>query len=321
MPKTTVVDKKRKKWNEENMRKAVIAARCKQMGYLKARKTYNVPGATLFRLCKKNMEPEVVCRTKLGLNRNVFTEEDFIQEAQRNEVQVNSEDYVLQEKPQPENTAQNATIVLPQDIIPKQTLRKKEGTRGRKAGQAKVLTSTPKKEELKQSIEISSVKERDKVKGKIGPSDVPKKKFQIKAIQKSKNGKSSWEDSHSSASLHDSSSNDDEEFPVYDPPSKEAEGGKRLAYCERSGLIIALNGLLRTLGHLLEGRAKGRDVAQHHQGSTCQVVYYTELVFGLVADQVSELVFQDSFDMRNHFRLVDKKSGVEIVYQVVCKDL
>ncbi|CAH1998118.1 unnamed protein product [Acanthoscelides obtectus] len=163
MPKTTVVDKKRKKWNEENMRKAVIAARCKQMGYLKARKTYNVPGATLFRLCKKNMEPEVVCRTKLGR--------------------------------------------------------------------------------------------------------------------------------------------------------------KRLAYCERSGLIIALNGLLRTLGHLLEGRAKGRDVAQHHQGSTCQVVYYTELVFGLVADQVSELVFQDSFDMRNHFRLVDKKSGVEIVYQVVCKDL
>ncbi|CAH1992118.1 unnamed protein product [Acanthoscelides obtectus] len=35
MPKTTVVDKKRKKWNEENMRKAVIAVRCKQMSYLK----------------------------------------------------------------------------------------------------------------------------------------------------------------------------------------------------------------------------------------------------------------------------------------------
>ncbi|CAH1990368.1 unnamed protein product [Acanthoscelides obtectus] len=191
MPKTTVGDKKRKKWNEENMRKAVIAVRCKQMGYLKACKTYNVPRATLFRLCKKNMEPEVVCRTKLG-------------QAQRNEVQVNSEDYVLQEKPQPENLAQNATIVLPRDIISKPTLRKKEGTRGRKAGQAKVLTSTPNKEELKQSIEISSVKERDKVK-------------------KSKKGKSSSEDSYSSASLLDSSFNDDEEFPVYDPPSKETE--------------------------------------------------------------------------------------------------
>lgn len=66
MPKTTVVDKKRKNWNEENMRRAVIAVRSKQMGYLKACKTYNVPRATLFRLCKKNMEPEVVCRTKLG---------------------------------------------------------------------------------------------------------------------------------------------------------------------------------------------------------------------------------------------------------------
>lgn len=177
------------------------------------------------------------------VNRNVFTEEDFIQEAQRNEVQVHSEDDVLREKPQPENTAQNATIVLPQDIIPKPTLRKKEGTRGRKAGQAKVLTSTPNKEELEQSIEIASVKERDKVKRKIeitnknkehkkfkladaevaGPSGVPKKKFQKKAIKKSKEGKYSSEDSNSSASLYDSSSNDDEEFPVYDRPSEEAE--------------------------------------------------------------------------------------------------
>lgn len=53
---------KRKQWNEEDMKKAVTAIRSKQMGYLKACKTFKVPRATLFRLCKKN----VACKTKLG---------------------------------------------------------------------------------------------------------------------------------------------------------------------------------------------------------------------------------------------------------------
>lgn len=62
----TTTSPQRKKWNEKDMKKAVIAVRSKRMGYLKACKTFNVPRATLFRLCKKDGAASEVCQTKLG---------------------------------------------------------------------------------------------------------------------------------------------------------------------------------------------------------------------------------------------------------------
>ncbi|KAF2904423.1 hypothetical protein ILUMI_01748, partial [Ignelater luminosus] len=52
--------------NKENMIQAVTAVRSQNTGNLKIDKTFGVPRATLFRLCKKDSGPDVVSRAKLG---------------------------------------------------------------------------------------------------------------------------------------------------------------------------------------------------------------------------------------------------------------
>lgn len=59
--------KKRQTWNQEAMKNAIIAVREKNMGYLKAAKSINVPKTTLIRLSKKNHLPlDRLTAIKLG---------------------------------------------------------------------------------------------------------------------------------------------------------------------------------------------------------------------------------------------------------------
>ncbi|KAK4882555.1 hypothetical protein RN001_005874 [Aquatica leii] len=79
------------------------------------------------------------------------------------------------------NEISNKKIVLPNDINPVPELKKKSGTRGRKGGQAKIVTSTPNKEELEESLNLSTQKVKRKVFGtschfnKAGPSNTKSK--------------------------------------------------------------------------------------------------------------------------------------------------
>lgn len=58
--------KKRKGWPRESMAQAVAAVRKKEMGYLKASTTYNVPKRTLIRYVKDPRPINEVINIKLG---------------------------------------------------------------------------------------------------------------------------------------------------------------------------------------------------------------------------------------------------------------
>lgn len=106
------------------------------------------------------------------VNRNIFTEEDFLVEAHNNEPEPVA--YENQRNPQPvqEDNDERADEqpdeqpVLPKDIVPIPVLKKRQGTRGRKSGTAKILTSTPNKDELAQSL--ISKNEKNKLKRNLG---------------------------------------------------------------------------------------------------------------------------------------------------------
>ncbi|KAK4887355.1 hypothetical protein RN001_003626 [Aquatica leii] len=110
-----------------------------------------------------------------------------------------------------------------EDYILISELKKKAGTRGRKGGQGKIVTSTPNKEELKESLNLSTQKIKQKVFGtschfnKAGPSNT-----------KSKMGKQQKEPVDFSASepevdlvLNDSSDQDTPLNCVSEKPTKE----------------------------------------------------------------------------------------------------
>ncbi|CAH1956067.1 unnamed protein product [Acanthoscelides obtectus] len=58
--------RKRKQWQSDDMRKAIEDVRNNRLGYLSAAKRYNIPRATLHRLCNKEGSPDTVCSTTLG---------------------------------------------------------------------------------------------------------------------------------------------------------------------------------------------------------------------------------------------------------------
>lgn len=78
MPKKGVAHKK---WNPENMKNAIEAIKSKQMGYLKASKTFNIPKATLELYVKRGRPLEEQCKLQIG-RKPVLTaemEEDLVQ--------------------------------------------------------------------------------------------------------------------------------------------------------------------------------------------------------------------------------------------------
>lgn len=78
MPKKGVAHKK---WNPENMKNAIEAIKSKQMGYLKASKSFNVPKSTLELYVKRGQPLEEQCTIKIG-RKPVLTsemEEDLVQ--------------------------------------------------------------------------------------------------------------------------------------------------------------------------------------------------------------------------------------------------
>ena len=117
-------------------------------------------------------------------------------------------------------------VVLPEDIVPIPLLKKTQGTRGRKSGKAKLITSTPNKEELEESM--NQKEKRDSVKKRIftepGPSKISlktstknKRKSKPRGAPPSRSANSS---SSSNVSFHDSS---DEEMSIREDPDENVE--------------------------------------------------------------------------------------------------
>lgn len=105
------------------------------------------------------------------VRRNIFTDEEFAAEIQKDNANLSA-------NTEPTNVGNNiSTNVLPSDIVPVPKLIKKTGTRGRKSGRSKIITSTPEKEELEQSINLSREKVTRKITDKAGPSGLKTKKL------------------------------------------------------------------------------------------------------------------------------------------------
>ncbi|KAK9679096.1 DDE superfamily endonuclease [Popillia japonica] len=102
------------------------------------------------------------------LRRDIFTDEDFAAETQKE----NANSYTASA---PTNNM-GCNTILPSDIVPIPKLIKKAGSRGRKCGRSKVITSTPNKEELEQSINFSREKLMRKITTDAGPSGIKTKK-------------------------------------------------------------------------------------------------------------------------------------------------
>lgn len=155
------------------------------------------------------------------LRRDVFTDEDFLAASHR--------DDLVQEQPLADLNRENREetqclpmLVNPEDIVPVPTMKKKIGTRGRKPGKAKIITSTPNKEELEKSIN-SGMEKREMVKKKVFDSEPGcsgmqnkrkhQKKLKIPAKRQKRGLSSSCSESNKSMSLQNSSG-DEEHFPV-----------------------------------------------------------------------------------------------------------
>ncbi|KAJ3654946.1 hypothetical protein Zmor_014096 [Zophobas morio] len=158
--------------------------------------------------------------------RDVFTEEDFIAASQvLNTVEHQDKKNAVNE----EISAQNQVkmVVLPEDIVPIPLLKKTQGTRGRKSGKAKLITSTPNKEELEEST--NQKEKRDSVKKRIFIEPGPIKislKTSTKNKRKSKprgappSRSANCSSSSSNVSFHDSS---DEEMSIREDPDENVE--------------------------------------------------------------------------------------------------
>ncbi|CAH1985507.1 unnamed protein product [Acanthoscelides obtectus] len=95
------------------------------------------------------------------VRRNVFTEDDYLAAEDNSEHKETEDEPVLREQIQNEETSPGSeTLVLPEDIMKIPNLKKKQSNRGRKSGKAKIITSTPNKDELEASISISNNKKK-----------------------------------------------------------------------------------------------------------------------------------------------------------------
>lgn len=135
------------------------------------------------------------------LRRNIFTDEEFAVEMQKDNPNISEDIERIEEE------HDNFPNVHPSDIVPVPELTKKSGTRGRKCGTSKIITSTPNKEELEESINRSRQKVTRKVFDEPGPSGLQTKKRKItkKIVD------SSSSDSQSEPVVEDSS---DEDIPL-----------------------------------------------------------------------------------------------------------
>lgn len=165
-----------------------------------------------------------ICPTR----RNIFNDDDFLTVEHQDQIcNVPSQAPVII-TPQAENGNGNARELLtvsPEDITPIPNLKRKVGTRGRKPGRAKIITSTPNKEELEQSVKVKEVKaatkNKDSVKKRVfsenpGCSSAQEhsqtaNKILKKAKHRKKNVSSSSSESAAS-SIPDQNSSDDEEI-------------------------------------------------------------------------------------------------------------
>ncbi|KAF2883883.1 hypothetical protein ILUMI_22268 [Ignelater luminosus] len=106
-----------------------------------------------------------------------------------------------------ENPNTSVGLVNPVDIAPIPTSKKKVGTRGRKPGKANIITSTPNKQELEESVRI--IKKAHQL--KKGKTQLQERYFQKIPLAKKDSPPSSSE-SASSFSVHNSS-DDEDVFP------------------------------------------------------------------------------------------------------------
>lgn len=166
--------------------------------------------------------------------RDVFKEEDFLAaEGQNMEEQMPGPGHQTPPHANPEPLGEQVGVgtnendistisVRPEAILPMPKLQRKEGTRGRKRGKAKIITSTPNKEELETSMNKAKSVKRNVFDG-AGSSSAPEcKKL---TLTKKKPVKKQQQDSSSSASsasvpVQDSS---DEEFFAGVVPERDAE--------------------------------------------------------------------------------------------------
>ncbi|CAH1987803.1 unnamed protein product [Acanthoscelides obtectus] len=200
------------------------------MGYLAAARAYKVPRSTLFRLCNTEGPPATVSKTKLG-KRPILSaelEEELVRYLlimdqkffglTRRDVRslafqlAKQEEFAAEMQKENQNLPNNNTRahneqnnspnVYPSDIVPVPELTKKLATRGRKCGRTKIITSTPNKEELEQSINLSKQKVIRNVFDEPGPSGLKNKKpsvyLQLKTSTQEDIEKTIWTSTFSS---------------------------------------------------------------------------------------------------------------------------
>ncbi|CAH1966959.1 unnamed protein product [Acanthoscelides obtectus] len=122
------------------------------------------------------------------VRRNNFDESDFLKAAQegsddestaavpeQSETNTATNPTVIEQLYGRPNTPAVETHVTPHDILPLPKLQQKKGTRGRKPGQAKIITSSPYLKELETSLNVSKEKV-EAVKRKLG---APKKSRKV----------------------------------------------------------------------------------------------------------------------------------------------
>ncbi|KAF2900937.1 hypothetical protein ILUMI_05250 [Ignelater luminosus] len=89
--------------------------------------------------------------------RSIFNDEDFLETAYQDENVAPAaypQSTIINPGEENENPNTSVTLVNPEDIAPIPTLNRKVGTRGRKPGKAKIITSIPNIEELEKSVRI-----------------------------------------------------------------------------------------------------------------------------------------------------------------------
>ncbi|CAH1992695.1 unnamed protein product [Acanthoscelides obtectus] len=160
--------------------------------------------------------------------RDVFSDEDFLAEQQRHHVpHPVTADF-------PENNEPalcHSPNILPKDIAPILQLKKKIGSRGRKPGRARVVTSTPNKEELEECINRSREKVTKRLINEAGPSSF---KQSAKKKRKARSPSTSPSSLTSSSELVPANSSDEDDLPLssYISPKQCADYTTECIFCQ-----------------------------------------------------------------------------------------
>ncbi|CAH1963651.1 unnamed protein product [Acanthoscelides obtectus] len=164
------------------------------------------------------------------VRRNVFTEDDYLAAEDNSEHKETEDEPVLREQIQNEETSPGSeTLVLPEDIMKIPNLKKKQSNRGRKSGKAKIITSTPNKDELEASISISNNKKKEVKRNLANPCTTSSRQATSSKGHPSKRQKKlsiSSSESSCTPSVHDSS--DDEN----DISIQNTSGDASCIFCE-----------------------------------------------------------------------------------------